>query len=127
MTTRNYKTPPSWTADVSFEAWKTEVDMWDAVSDLANVKKAPALALSLDGGKREVAMAIPLDELKTEDGLKTLLDKLKESFGKETSDELFFDYDTKLSSLIAFLHASYSHALVSTRETRSLFCRRPPT
>ena len=116
MTTRNYKTPPSWTADVSFEAWKTEVDMWDAVSDLANVKKAPALALSLDGGKREVAMAIPLDELKTEDGLKTLLDKLKESFGKETSDELFFDYerfekiyrrDSNIADYVTEFEASY--------------------
>ena len=116
MTTRNYKTPPSWTADVSFEAWKTEVDIWDAVSDLANVKKAPALALSLDGGKREVAMAIPLDELKTEDGLKTLLDKLKESFGKETSDELFFDYerfekihsrDSNIADYVTEFEASY--------------------
>ena len=109
MTTRNYKTPPSWTADVSFEAWKTEVDMWDAVSDLANVKKAPALELSLDGGKREVAMAIPLDELKTEDGL-------KESFGKETSDELFFDYerfekihrrDSNIADYVTEFEASY--------------------
>ena len=62
---------------MDYESWKTEVEMWDAVTDLAKEKKAPAVALSLTGAQREAARAIPLADLKAETGLKTLLDKLK--------------------------------------------------
>ena len=67
--------------------------MWDAVTGLAEEKKAPAVALSLTGAKREAARAIPLADLKAETGLKTLLDKLKSLFGRDLVDEMFHDYE----------------------------------
>ena len=37
MAHSNYKTPPAWGPDLDYESWKTEVEMWHAVTDLAKV------------------------------------------------------------------------------------------
>ena len=93
MANTSYKTPPQWKDEMSFEAWKTEVDVWNAITDLADGKKGPCVALSLGSSKREIAMSIPLDELKANDGLTKVLAQLKLSFGKDTADQLFSDYE----------------------------------
>ena len=78
---------------MTFENWKTEVMVWDAVTDLPSSKRGPALALSLSGSKKDTAMTIPLNELSANDGMTKLLDLLKTSFGKGLVDELFADYE----------------------------------
>ena len=93
MANTSYKTPPQWKDEMSFEAWKTEVDVWNAITDLADGNKGPCVALSLGSSKREIAMSIPLDELKANDGLTKVLAQLKLSFGKDTADQLFSDYE----------------------------------
>ena len=52
----------------------------------------PALALTLQGRKRDVAMEIPLDELKASDGMAKLLGKLKEVFDVKSTDKAFDAY-----------------------------------
>jgi len=93
MAHSSYKTPPAWGHDLDYESWKTEMEMWDAVTDLAKEKKARAVALSLTGAKRGAARAIPLADLKAETGAKTLLDNLKFLFGRDIVDEKFHDYE----------------------------------
>ena len=93
MAHSSYKTPRAWGPDLHHESWKTEVEMWDDVTDLAKEKKAPAVALSLSGAKHEPARAIPLADLKAETGLKSLLYKLKSLLGRDLVDEMFHDYE----------------------------------
>ena len=90
--TKDSKTPPEWTSDMSYEIWKPEIVIWDAATTISDSRKAPTVALSLTGAKREIARNIPLEELKANDGLQKLLDKLKTGFGQNEDDKLFFDY-----------------------------------
>ena len=82
------KTPPSWEDEKPFDAWKTEMELWQLVTDLAKTKQGPAVALSLHGRKREVAMEVSIDELKADTGLQTLLAKLEKAFAKEAQIRL---------------------------------------
>ena len=54
-------------------------------------KRAPVIAISLTGAKKETVMSIPLPELNRNEGLNKLLDDLKGAFLKEEVDELFAD------------------------------------
>ena len=56
----SYKAPPAWTADITFESWKGETDLWVAVADLKKEQQAPVVTLTLDYKKREVAKELSL-------------------------------------------------------------------
>ena len=104
--TTSYRTPPVWNEDRSFEAWKSEIDVWKLVTDLPPGKRAPAVLLSLPHQKKEVALELTTAELSGEDGLDLLIDKLKASFGKEGNDraiELYsrFENLTRGNSLMS--------------------------
>ena len=53
----------------------------------------PALALTLEGAKKQAAMSIQLEELKVEKELGALLNKLKNTFFERKADELYADYE----------------------------------
>ena len=78
---------------MSLESWKTEIQVWDSVTDLPKAKRGGAVALSLTGPKRQIALGIPLNELSAEDGLQKLLTTFENAFGQEASYELFNDYE----------------------------------
>ena len=88
----NYKAPPAWPSDMTYESWKTEIDIWMAVTELKAEKQAPAVALTLTDRKREIAKETPLAELKSVDGMKILLEKFKKAFQREEIDIAFDDY-----------------------------------
>ena len=88
----NYKAPPLWPENLSFESWKQEVDIWLTVTDLKTPQQAGALVLSLTGEKREIAKEIGLTELNSNNGPTILLDKLKEVYSKNSNDEAYEVY-----------------------------------
>ena len=81
----NFKAPPDWPEDKTFEQWKNEVDMWCIVTDLDVKKRAPALSLSLKGRKRDVAMEVSVETLNSDTGMKSLLDQLAATFDVGTT------------------------------------------
>ena len=48
----NYKAPPVFKEDMSYEAWKKELAIWTTFTDLDKKKQGPAIFLSLNGKLR---------------------------------------------------------------------------
>ena len=71
----NYKAPPLWPENLSFESWKQEVDIWLTVTDLKTTSRS--FGTIFDWGKREMAKEYGLTELNSNDGPTILFDKLK--------------------------------------------------
>ena len=90
---QSFKAPPQWQSQQAFESWKSEVELWTALTDLEKGKQGPAVALSLTDYRREVALQVPHEEIKAEDGLQKVLAKLEASFGKETNDKVYEAYE----------------------------------
>ena len=90
---QSFKAPPQWQSQQAFESWKSEVELWTALTDLEKTKQGPAVALSLTDYPREVALQVPHEKIKAEDGLQTFLAKLESSFGKETNDKVYEAYE----------------------------------
>ena len=55
----NYKAPPVFKEDMSYEAWKKELAIWTTFTDLDKKKQGPAIFLSLNGKPR--ASVLELD------------------------------------------------------------------
>ena len=83
----SFKSPPVWGANVPFDFWLNEVKVWQAITDLTVKKQGLAVALSLQGRRRDVALEIPIAQLGADDGLDQLLVNLKDVFGNETVDQ----------------------------------------
>ena len=60
----SFKSPPVWGANVPFDFWLNEVKVWQAVTDLTVKKQGLAVALSLQGRRRDVALEIPIAQKK---------------------------------------------------------------
>ena len=79
----DYRTPPAFTSDMTFERWKLEIGHWQNITKLSVDKQASAILLTLTGNAREAALEVPMDEMKSETGVKTLLDKLATLYAKD--------------------------------------------
>ena len=88
----SFKTPPVWGPEQPFHIWKNEVDVWKLLTDLPVAKQALAVALSLDGRRREVAMEVSAAVMATDTGMTTLLEKLETVFAKDSVDIAFESY-----------------------------------
>ena len=88
----NYKIPPKFTEETSYEVWKNELDMWKCVTDLPKSKQALAVALSLNGKPREVALEISSDKLNKDDGMEKLIEALDKVFLTDNNDNAYAAY-----------------------------------
>ncbi len=88
----NYKNPPSLETDKDYSKWKMEVNLWENVTDLAEDKRALALALTLEGKPREVALGVDADKLKANDGVKVLIAELDKMYEKNKVDRAYCAY-----------------------------------
>ena len=52
----NYKNPPPFTDESSYERWKKEVQLWQTFTPLASEKMAPAISLALTGRARDAVL-----------------------------------------------------------------------
>ena len=90
----SYKTPPEWAIDTPYDIWENEIRVWQMVTDLAKTKQGPAVALTLQGRRRDIALEVRASELSAENGLDRLLAKLKDVFGQETIDQSYEAYES---------------------------------
>ncbi|KAJ8029369.1 hypothetical protein HOLleu_28747 [Holothuria leucospilota] len=73
---QSYKIPPKLTEEITYQTWKNEVRIYSMVTDLADTKQAPAIALLLTGEARETAIEIDVEDLHKKDGLDILFKQL---------------------------------------------------
>ena len=74
--TGSFKNPPKLEDDSLYEQWKSDVDVWSKLTDLATTKQALAVHLTLSGRARQASSEVDVTELEKETGLTTLLTKL---------------------------------------------------
>ena len=84
----------------SYELFKSEVELWRVVTDLAKTKQGPVIALNLpDSSEHEsdirtkVFEKINLQTLSTEDGLDTLIKFLDSELGKDDLTDYINRFD----------------------------------
>ena len=76
-TSTSYKAPPVLTKDSSYENWKQEIKIWQALTTLEVKKQALAIFLTLSGQAKEAALELELDVINADDGVNKLLEKTR--------------------------------------------------
>lgn len=74
------RNPPKFDETISYEAWKTDVEIWQELTELPKNKQALAIHLSLSGKARQASTEVGVVNLKKEDGVQCLIKKLDELF-----------------------------------------------
>ena len=89
-----YKQPPKFDENSSYEAWSSEVKIWQNLTDLDITKQALAVTLSLTGRAHETAVRVPVDELNSNSGMQVLCTMLDKVLKKEDKDLAYETYTT---------------------------------
>ena len=88
----SYKNPPSLSDGVSYASWRSEVDIWRRMTDIAKAKQALAVTLSLTGQYKEVAISVSVDQLNSDEGMDALLAVMDANFQKESRGSAYEAY-----------------------------------
>ena len=89
----NIKAPPSLSKCSSYETWLKEIEIWQAFTDLAEIKQGPAIFLSLDGRAREAVLELEVVKISAKDGVKNIIAKLDSLYLKDKTQSAFESYD----------------------------------
>ena len=90
----NIKAPPSLSKCSSYEAWLKEIQIWQAFTDLADIKQGPAIFLILEGRSREAVLELDVSKISAKDGVKTIIEKLDSLYLKDKTQSAFEAYDS---------------------------------
>ena len=90
--TSTYKNPPKLEADMPYESWKNELEVWQLVTDLDKNKRALAVTLTLTGRAQEADLEVPAKDINTDGGMVTLFAALDKVFQKEKIDSMYEAY-----------------------------------
>ena len=81
--------------DLLYDDWKTELKIWQQVTDLAKEKQGPAIFLSLTGKSRQTALAeIDTEKLNSNDGVEHLTDILDKLFLKDEAESAYSSFES---------------------------------
>ena len=61
-----YRNPPQLDEKGEYETWKSEIALWQLVTDLKPQKQVPAVTLCLKGQAKERALELETEELHAE-------------------------------------------------------------
>ena len=70
------KTPPLLTDDVNYQDWRTDLEVWEMLTELGAKKKGPALYLSLEGKARDCLRELTPAVIGGDQGFKLICEKL---------------------------------------------------
>ena len=95
MATRsNYKSPPVMKDGLSYEDWKSDVEIWSDVTDLDAKKQGGAVFLTLEGkAQATVRAGVTREELKSDTGLEKILGCLDGLYKEDATRSAFSAYE----------------------------------
>lgn len=94
MASRSIKSPPVMREDISYEDWKSDIEIWSDFTDLDKEKQGSAVFLTLVGKAQQTVRAgVTRDELKSADGLSKVLKCLDELYKKDDTSCGFSAYE----------------------------------
>ena len=92
----NFKTLPSLTRCLSYEAWFKELKIWQSFTDIPKAKQGPALFLILESKARETVSELDVDEINSDNGVKNIaacLDRLYLKDKTQTANETYDSFE----------------------------------
>ena len=89
MAASNFKSPPKFENNDSYENWEKAVKLWRLVTDIPKGKQGAAIVLSLQGKAYETVLEMEEEEITAEDGVKRILDKLGTIYKKDKIDSAY--------------------------------------
>ena len=89
----SFKTPPALSKSSSYENWKKELEVWQALTDLVKTKQGPAILLSLEGKAKDTILELNISDIVKEDGVKIIIDKLDKLYLKDKAQSAYEAYD----------------------------------
>ena len=90
----NIKSPPSLAKCSSYESWLKEIKIWQAFTDLADIKQGPAIFLTLEGRAREAVLELEIAKISSKDGVNNIIEKLDSLYLKDKTQSAFEVYDS---------------------------------
>ena len=94
MSSRNFKSPPVMREDMTYEDWKSDVEIWSDFTDLEPEKKGSAVFLTLVGKSQQTVRAgVTRAEMKSAAGLQKVLTCLDELYKKDEASSGFSAYE----------------------------------
>ena len=79
----NYKTPPVFKEDISYEAWKKEFAIWNTFTDLYKKKQEPTIFLSLNGKPSASVLELDVGVTSGGKGVEAILEQLHKLYLKD--------------------------------------------
>lgn len=89
----NIKAPPSLSKCSSYDEWLKEIEIWQAFTDLADIKQGPAIFLTLEGRSREAVRELDVSKISAKDGVKNIMEKLDGLYLRDKTQSAFEAYD----------------------------------
>ena len=80
---QSLKTPPILVDEAGYREWKDDLSIWELFTDLSNVKRGPAVYLTLSGVARDCVRELTKEQIGAENGVKQIVDKLDKVFLKD--------------------------------------------
>ena len=85
----NYKAPPLFKEDMSYEAWKKELAIWTIFTDLDKKKQGPATFLSLNGKPCASVLELDVGVISGDKGVEAVI----EQFDKDRHQTAHLAYE----------------------------------
>ena len=89
----NYKAPPVFKEDMSYEAWKKELAIWTTFTDLDKKKQGPAIFLSLNGKPRASVLELDVGIISGDKGVEAILEQLDKLYPKDRHQTAYLAYE----------------------------------
>ena len=89
----NYKAPPVFKKDMSYEAWKKELAIWTTFTDLDKKKQGPAIFLSLNGKPRASVLELDVGVVSGDKGVEAILEQLDKLYLKDRHQTAYLAYE----------------------------------
>ncbi len=94
MGSKDLKTPPVMTNELSYHEWKSEVELWSQITEVKKEKQGGALFFTLLGDARDtVRSKLKNEVIASADGLDAILNELDSLYLKDSTQRSFNAYE----------------------------------
>ncbi len=88
------KTPPAMSDDMSYQEWKTEIELWSEITELPKKKHGGSLFFTLKGDARDTIRAkLTKDEIASDKGFAQIIETLDKLYLKDAHQAGFTAYE----------------------------------
>ena len=88
------KTPPVMSDKMTYDEWKTEIELWSTITDAPKSKQGGLLFFTLQGDARDtIRSKLEMKQISADDGLQNIIKTLDELYLKDSNQRSFAAYE----------------------------------